>query len=404
MKKIKYLFTSESVTDGHPDKVCDQISDAILDAHLAQDPNARVAAETAIYNSSVIVGGEITSLANVDHEKVTRKTIEDIGYTDPKTDFSDQNCSINIALNTQSPDIAMGVNQSEDHEQGAGDQGLMFGYACKETPELMPLPISLAHKITMKLSQVRKDGTLSWAKPDGKSQVTVKYVDGKPTEVTAVVVSIQHDENVSLETITKEIKERVINPICKNYVTADTKYFINATGRFVKGGPEADAGLTGRKIIVDTYGGMGRHGGGAFSGKDPSKVDRSGAYMARHIAKNIVAANLAEKCEVQIAYAIGVAEPVSVYVNTFNTSKFDEEQLGKAVRNVFPLKPARIIGYLKLKQPIYQKTAAFGHFGRDEENFAWEEINKVDELRSALQSEILNTKIIKTPSLKDAVL
>jgi len=403
MKKIKYLFTSESVTEGHPDKVCDQISDAILDAHLAQDPNARVACEICASFKKIFIAGEISSNAKVDESFIAKETIKNIGYNS-QNGFSHENCDVISALSTQSPDIALGVDKNMEHEQGAGDQGLMFGYACNETPEFMPLAISLAHKITMQLAQVRKTGILPWVLPDGKAQVTVKYIDDKPVEVTTVVVSTQHTENVDNETIIKKIKELVIFPVCKNYLTKNTTYHINPTGRFVKGGPEADAGLTGRKIIVDTYGGTGRHGGGAFSGKDPSKVDRSAAYMARHIAKNIVAADLAEKCELQIAYAIGVAEPVSICINTFGTSKIDERKIEETIKKIFPLKPAQIIEYLNLKRPIYKKTASYGHFGREDKIFTWEYTNKVNELRSALQNELLETKIIRTQSLKDAVL
>ena len=378
----EYIFTSESVTEGHPDKVCDQVSDAILDAHLSQDKNARVACETFAGKGFMVISGEITSKASVNATKIARQTIDEIGYSDPALEFSSDDCEIIERINTQSPDIAMGVDESDIKEMGAGDQGLMFGYASNETPELLPLPISLAHKLTMKLAQLRKDGTLPWVRPDGKSQVTVKYVNEKPVEITAVVISTQHDEFVDNATIDKEIREKVIFPVCEQYLTQNTKYHINATGRFVKGGPAADTGLTGRKIIVDAYGGKGGTGGGAFSGKDPSKVDRSGAYIARHIAKNIVAAGLAERCEVQLAYSIGVAEPVSLYVNTFNTSTVLEEQIEHAIRKVFPLKPAGIIEYLDLRKPIYKKTAAYGHFGRNE--FSWELTNKVEELKQEL--------------------
>ena len=379
-----YLFTSESVTEGHPDKLCDRISDAIVDAHLSEDPDARVACETLAGNGFLVVTGEITSKAKVNHVDIARNTIKEIGYTDMELGFSHKDCKIIEKINSQSPDIAMGVDTDKNKEQGAGDQGLMFGYACNETPELMPLPLSLAHKITMKLAQVRKEKTLPWVRPDGKSQVTVKYLNNQPVEVTTVVVSIQHDESVDNETIEKEIKEKVIEPICGEYLTENTNYHINATGRFVKGGPAADAGLTGRKIIVDTYGGTGRVGGGCFSGKDPSKVDRSGAYIARHIAKNIVAAKLSDVCEVQIAYSIGVAEPVSLFVNTFDTATVPEEKIESAVRKIFPLKPAEIIEYLQLKKPIYKKTASYGHFGREENEFLWEKTSKVDELKREL--------------------
>lgn len=379
-----YLFSSESVTEGHPDKICDQISDAVLDAALAQDPNAHVACETLATLGMVIVTGEITTKATLNFQEIARGVLYDAGYTSPDYGMSYKSCAVLSAVNKQSPDIAQGVNETENHEQGAGDQGLMFGYACKETPELMPLPISLSHKLARKLAELRKNNTLPWLRPDGKSQVTVKYVNGKPTNITAVVVSAQHDPAISHANIKQEIIKNVILPVCGAYVTPETKFFVNETGSFAIGGPEGDTGLTGRKIIVDTYGGMGRHGGGCFSGKDPSKVDRSAAYMARHIAKNIVAAGIADKCEVQIAYCIGVAEPVSVFVNTFGTSTISSENLEKAVRAVFPLKPAGIIKYLNLKRPIYRKTAAYGHFGRELEEFAWEKTNKVSELHQAL--------------------
>jgi S-adenosylmethionine synthetase len=380
-----YLFSSESVTEGHPDKICDQISDAVLDAVIAQDPNAHVACESLATLGMVVVTGEITTSATINVQDIVRGVLRDAGYTHPDYGMSCDSCAVIAAINKQSPDIARGVDETENHEQGAGDQGLMFGYACTETPELMPLPISLAHKLALKLSQVRKDNTLTWLRPDGKTQVTVKYVNGKPTCVTAVVIAAQHDPAISQAVIREEIIKNVIMPVCGKYVTADTKYFVNETGSFAVGGPQGDTGLTGRKIIVDTYGGMGRHGGGCFSGKDPSKVDRSAAYMARHVAKNIVAAGIATQCEVQIAYCIGVAEPVSVYVNTFGTSQLSSETIEKAVRKVFPLKPAGIIKYLNLKRPIYKKTAAYGHFGRDyETDFTWEQTNKVDELKQAL--------------------
>ena len=383
-KRSKYYFSSESVTEGHPDKLCDQVSDAILDAHLTQDPKARVACETMAGNGFMVITGEITSTAKVDPIEIAKNTIREIGYTDPSLGFSDQTCQFIERLNHQSPDIAMGVDETEEHEMGAGDQGLMFGYACDETPELLPLPISIAHKLTMKLAQVRKEGTLPWVRPDGKSQVTVKYLNGKPAEIAAVTISIQHDEAVDNETIQKEIKSKVIEPVCRDYLTESTVYHINATGRFVIGGPAGDTGLTGRKIIVDTYGGRGGIGGGCFSGKDPSKVDRSGAYIARHIAKNIVAAGLSTACEVQVAYSIGVAEPVSLYVNSFDTAIAPEEEIEKAVRKIFPLKPAEIIKYLQLQKPIYKKTASYGHFGRKEEGFSWEKTNKTEELKKEL--------------------
>ena len=381
----EYLFSSESVTEGHPDKVCDQISDRVLDALLAQDKDSRVACETLAAKGAIFVTGEITSRGQIDIVKVIRGALRDIGYTQSEFGISADFCKIYLSLSEQSADIARGVDVTAEREEGAGDQGLMFGYACNETPELMPLPISLAHQLTRKLAEVRKTGLLPWVRPDGKSQVTVRYIDGKPQDITTVVISTQHDPAVSQEEIAHAIRQAVIEPVCGKYLTENTQYFINPTGMFVKGGPEADAGLTGRKIIVDTYGGMGRHGGGAFSGKDPSKVDRSAAYMARHVAKNIVAAELADKCEVQIAYSIGVAEPVSVFVNCFGTAKVDEKKIEEAVRKVFPLKPADIISYLDLKRPIYAKTAAYGHFGREDKDFYWEKTNKVEELKASFK-------------------
>ncbi|MFC1842391.1 methionine adenosyltransferase [Candidatus Dependentiae bacterium] len=386
MANAEYLFSSESVTEGHPDKVCDQISDAILDAYLAQDPHARVACETAAGKGIIMVLGEISSNSNtkIDIKQVVDTTIKNIGYTDPAYGLDVRTYKLIKSLSQQSPDISAGVDVTENREQGAGDQGLMFGYACDDTPELMPLPIMLAHKLTQRLAQVRKENILPWARPDGKAQVTVKYIDDKPIAITTVVVSTQHDPAISHKQITKDIKNHVIMPVCKDYLTKETVYHINPTGKFILGGPQADAGLTGRKIIVDTYGGMGRHGGGCFSGKDPSKVDRSACYMARHIAKNIVAAGIAKRCEVQIAYSIGIAEPVSLYINTFGTSKISAEKIEQAVRAVFHLKPAQLIEYLDLKRPIYLKTAAYGHFGRKDTDFTWEKTNKVDELTKEL--------------------
>lgn len=382
-----YLFSSESVTEGHPDKICDQISDAVLDAALAQDPNAHVACETLATLGMIVVTGEITTTATLNFQEIARNVLYDAGYTNPDFGMSYKSCAVLAAVNKQSPDIAQGVYETTTHEQGAGDQGLMFGYACTETKELMPLPISLAHKLTRRLAHARKSGKLPWLRPDGKSQVTVRYEDGKPVEVTTVVIAAQHDPTFTHSVVKNEIIENVIKPICKDYINANTQYFVNETGSFAIGGPEGDTGLTGRKIIVDTYGGMGRHGGGCFSGKDPSKVDRSAAYMARHIAKNIVAAGIANRCEVQIAYSIGVSDPVSVYVNTFGTSTVSTENLETIVRKVFPLKPAGIIKYLNLKKPIYRQTAAYGHFGReDEPGFTWEQTNKVNELKAALAS------------------
>ena len=378
------LFTSESVTEGHPDKISDQISDAILDAMLDQDTASRVACETLVTTGMVVVAGEVTTKAWVDMQKVVRDTVEEIGYTDSNMGFDFNTCAVLISLDKQSPNIAQGVNEGEGAhtEQGAGDQGLMFGYACDETPELMPLPIQLAHRLTERLSHVRKDGTMDYLRPDGKSQVTVRYVDGIPKSVDAVVISTQHAEDVSQSQLHEDIKKNVISHVIpEKYLNDSTQYHINPTGIFVIGGPQGDCGLTGRKIIVDTYGGMGRHGGGAFSGKDPSKVDRSAAYAARHVAKNVVAAGLASRCEVQLAYAIGVAEPVSVSVETFETNKIDESKIIELIRNNFELKPAGLIRALNLLRPIYQKTAAYGHFGREIPEFTWEATDKANELK-----------------------
>jgi len=378
------LFTSESVTEGHPDKISDQISDAILDAMLDQDKASRVACETLVTTGMVVVAGEVTTKAWVDMQKVVRDTVEEIGYTDSNMGFDFNTCAVLISLDKQSPNIAQGVNEGEGAhtEQGAGDQGLMFGYACDETPELMPLPIQLAHRLTERLSHVRKDGTMDYLRPDGKSQVTVRYVDGIPKSVNAVVISTQHAEEVSQSQLHEDIKKNVISHVIpEKYLNDSTQYHINPTGIFVIGGPQGDCGLTGRKIIVDTYGGMGRHGGGAFSGKDPSKVDRSAAYAARHVAKNVVAAGLASRCEVQLAYAIGVAEPVSVSVETFGTNKIDELKIIELIRNNFELKPAGLIRALDLLRPIYKKTAAYGHFGREIPEFTWEATNKANELK-----------------------
>jgi len=378
------LFTSESVTEGHPDKISDQISDAILDAMLDQDKASRVACETLVTTGMVVVAGEVTTKAWVDMQKVVRDTVEEIGYTDSNMGFDFNTCAVLISLDKQSPNIAQGVNEGEGAhtEQGAGDQGLMFGYACDETPELMPLPIQLAHRLTERLSHVRKDGTMDYLRPDGKSQVTVRYVDGIPKSVNAVVISTQHAEEVSQSQLHEDIKKNVISHVIpEKYLNDSTQYHINPTGIFVIGGPQGDCGLTGRKIIVDTYGGMGRHGGGAFSGKDPSKVDRSAAYAARHVAKNVVAAGLASRCEVQLAYAIGVAEPVSVSVETFGTNKIDELKIIELIRNNFELKPAGLIRALDLLRPIYQKTAAYGHFGREIPEFTWEATDKANELK-----------------------
>ena len=379
------LFTSESVTEGHPDKMSDQISDAILDALLEQDSSSRVACETLVTTGMVVVAGEVTSEAIVDMQKVVRNTIEEIGYIDSNMGFDFNTCAVLISLDKQSPNIAQGVNEGEGAhtEQGAGDQGLMFGYACEETPELMPLPIQLAHRLTERLTEVRKSGTLEYLRPDGKSQVTVRYVDGEPKSIEAVVISTQHSEDVNQEKLQEDIISNVINEVIPSkYLNGSPKFHINPTGLFVIGGPQGDCGLTGRKIIVDTYGGMGRHGGGAFSGKDPSKVDRSAAYAARHVAKNVVAAGLASRCEVQLAYAIGVAEPVSVSVDTFGTGRIEEAKIINLIRDNFELKPAGLISYLKLLRPIYRKTSAYGHFGREVPEFTWEATDKADKLRT----------------------
>ena len=376
-----YIFTSESVTEGHPDKVCDKVSDAILDEFLRGDPNSRVAVETLTTTGFVAVAGEVTSKANFDIEKLIRKTISEIGYDDPDLKFDSNSCEVMIKLDSQSPDISQGVTANENKEQGAGDQGLMFGYASNETEELMPLPILLAQKLTKKLTDVRKNGQLPWVRPDGKSQVSVRYEDDKPKSLEAVVISTQHSPDISQEEITKQIIEHVIKPTCGELWNDNIKIHVNPTGKFEIGGPHGDAGLTGRKIIVDTYGGMGRHGGGAFSGKDPSKVDRSACYMCRYVAKNIVAAGLSDRCEVQVAYAIGVAKPVSLMVNTFGTNKISEDEIESLVNKHFDMRPAEIVKQLDLKKPIYQKTAAYGHFGRNEPEFTWEKTDKADALK-----------------------
>jgi S-adenosylmethionine synthetase len=372
----RYLFTSESVTEGHPDKICDQVSDSILDEIISQDPDSRVAVEAMTTTGIVIVAGEVTSTAKFDAQDVVRRTVRNIGYNGLKHGFDGNSCSVLTSIHEQSPDISMGVSKNEDGVQGAGDQGLMFGYATSETPELMPLPITLAHKLTMRLAAVRKEGTLDWIGPDGKSQVSVIYEDAIPKKIDTVVVSTQHTEDVSISQVREEIISKVIKPICDDLINNSTRFLVNPTGRFVIGGPVGDTGLTGRKIIADTYGGMGRHGGGAFSGKDPSKVDRSACYMARYIAKNIVSSGLASKCEVQLAYAIGVAEPVSIMVDTFNTGKINEEKIESQVREIFDTTPLGIIETLRLKRPIYKKTAAYGHFGRNDPDFSWEKTDK----------------------------
>jgi S-adenosylmethionine synthetase len=373
----RHLFTSESVTEGHPDKIADQISDAVLDAVLEQDPYGRVACEVLVTTGICVVAGEITTTCYVDVPKVARNTIQDVGYTDATFGFDYKTCGVLNAIQGQSPDIAMGVDPG-----GAGDQGLMFGFACNETDELMPLPIMMAHKLTKRLSEIRREGVLDFLRPDGKSQVSVEYVGGKPRRIDAVVISTQHSDEVSTETLRAEVKKHIVDAVIPSgMVDSGTKYHINPTGRFVVGGPHGDTGLTGRKIIVDTYGGMGRHGGGAFSGKDPTKVDRSACYMARYIAKNLVAAGLAARCEVQLAYAIGVAEPVSVMVNAFGTGTIPEDKMTQLIRAHFPLTPKGIIDHLKLRRPIYRQTAAFGHFGRNEPTFSWEATDKAEDLR-----------------------
>ena len=379
-----YTFSSESVTEGHPDKVCDHISDAILDEFLRQDPESRVAVETLVSTDFVTVAGEVTSKGKFDIEKVVRDTIAEIGYDNPALKFDAKTCEVVIKIDPQSPNISQGVTVSQtQEEQGAGDQGLMFGYATNETDEFMPLPISLAHKLTKKLADVRKSKELTWVRPDGKSQVSVTYVDDKPQRVETVVISTQHDPEISNEEIRKQIIDKVIKPVCGNWWHDDIVIHVNPTGKFEIGGPHGDAGLTGRKIIVDSYGGMGRHGGGAFSGKDPSKVDRSACYMCRYVAKNLVAAGLADRCEVQIAYAIGVCQPLSLMVNTFETNKIPEEKIEKILNLHFDMKPAAIVSHLDLKRPIYKKTAGYGHFGRNESEFTWEKIDKAEDLRKA---------------------
>ena len=382
MQPRKYIFTSESVTEGHPDKICDRISDSILDSFLSNDPESRVAVETMTTTGVVIVAGEVTSTHRMDVQDIVRNEINDIGYNKPEFGFDGNTCSVLVSLHEQSPDISIGVTSNELREQGAGDQGLMFGFAINETPEFMPLPIMLAHNLSLRLSEVRKKRELDWVRPDGKSQVSILYEDNKPKSIDTIVLSTQHSPEISQEQINEEITKFVISPVCSDWITSETKVFVNPTGRFVIGGPPGDTGLTGRKIIADTYGGMGRHGGGAFSGKDPTKVDRSACYMARYISKNIVAAELATKCEVQIAYAIGVAKPVSIMVDTFKTSKVDEEKIEAKVKELFDTSPAGIIRTLNLKRPIYKKTSAYGHFGRRDVDFSWEKTDKAEALKN----------------------
>ncbi len=384
MAMTDFLFTSESVSEGHPDKVADQISDSILDAILAQDPRSRVACETMVTTGMAIIAGEITTNARIDYPEIVRQAIREIGYTDSAMGFDWETCAVLTSIDRQSPDISQGVSEGEGlfKDQGAGDQGLMFGYACNETPELMPMPIMYAHKLTKRLSDVRKSGLLTFLRPDSKSQVSIQYINDKPIRVDTVVVSSQHTPEVTYETLKEGIIEEVIRKVIpENLLDEKTKYFINPTGRFVVGGPMGDCGLTGRKIIVDTYGGQGSHGGGAFSGKDPSKVDRSASYMARYVAKNIVASGLADKCEVQLAYAIGVAEPVSVMINTFGTGKIPSNDIARIAREEFDMRPRAIIEMLDLMRPIYRKTAAYGHFGRELPEFTWEKIDRVSSLR-----------------------
>lgn len=382
-KSGRHLFTSESVTEGHPDKICDQISDSVLDDLIAQDPASRVACETIVTTGLVMIAGEITSNGYCDFQKVVRDTVQDVGYNSSNYGFDYETCAVLSSIHEQSADIAMGVDESIDHEQGAGDQGLMFGYACKETEELMPLPIMLAHQLVRKLSDIRRDKTLEYLRPDGKSQVTVEYDNNSPKRIDAVVLSSQHNPDVKMSDLRKELEEVVIRQILPgDMLDKNTKIFINPTGRFEQGGPFADTGVTGRKIIVDTYGGVGSHGGGCFSGKDPSKVDRSGSYMVRYIAKNLVAAGVAEKLEVQVAYAIGVADPVSIMVDSFGTGTISEDKIKELIRAHFDLRPKGMINSLDLLRPIYKQTAAFGHFGRNEKDFTWEKTDKADAIKS----------------------
>lgn len=392
MKKVRsihrQIITSESVTEGHPDKICDQISDAILDEVLAKDPNGRVAVETLVATGLVVVAGQVTTSTYVDIPKVVRSMIKKIGYNDHSYGFHWEDCGVLVSIDEQSTDIAQGVNQSKNHELGAGDQGIMFGYATDETKEYMPLPILLSHKLAQRLAEVRKKGILNYLRPDGKTEVAVEYKNGKPAALTAVVIAAQHDPNVAEATVRADIMKKVIQPVCGKWLRAGTSYHINATGTFIKGGPPADTGVTGRKIIVDTYGGFSRHGGGCFSGKDPTKVDRSASYAARYVAKNIVAAGMAKRCEVQLAYVIGEAQPISIMVETFGTSDLTPQQLESVVRAVFDLTPAAIIRDLKLRRPIYKETAAYGHFGRSGASFTWEKTDRTAALRKAARSVV----------------
>ncbi|MBI4983386.1 methionine adenosyltransferase [Candidatus Woesearchaeota archaeon] len=383
----KQFITSESVTEGHPDKICDQISDAILDALIAQDPASRVAVEAFTTTGLVVVGGEVTTHGYADVQQIVRQTLKEIGYTNPSYGIDCEDAGVLVSIHGQSQDIALGVNEANEHEQGAGDQGMMYGFACDETPELMPLPIVLAHRLTRQLAEVRKSEILPYLGPDGKSQVSIEYQDDQPVRVEAVVIAAQHRENILIEKLRADILEKVIKPICGHLMDGNTKVHINATGKFVIGGPQGDTGLTGRKIIVDTYGGVGRHGGGAFSGKDPSKVDRSGAYMARYIAKNIVAAGLAKKCEVQLSYAIGVAQPTSITIDCFGTNKIPEDKIPELIRKYFNLTPKGIINSLKLLRPIYKQTAVYGHFGRNDVDFTWEKTDKAEILKKEAEME-----------------